>query len=686
MRTTDAIIVTMVIIGTILSSDLLAQQDSTGQNIFELSLNELMNVVVTPSKLPQFAGTVTQKIDVIDANEIATIVSGNRNVCELIGQLPGASVSVLSRNDANWGTYGGIGPKYSTYMLQGVPLDAFVDPMSLDPNILDHIEVQRGPASVFYPNYLSQDFAGNQSPLAGTINLILKGKVEKPKTTLQTSFGSYNTLNSQFFHEQNVGLLNYFLGSTYEMSDYTDYGSQGSWLNMKKDPGYSKTKLYGGLTLFIDEEEQQKFTLFCQETWHSGDIGRIYQGFDHQYQTINTGYDIAFNDRLSLQSHFGLRSYDRSWQSSNYGAIDTLTANNGVKQLIIPIDISFSWRHGEANLLSIGGDYQGAKYQTWVDPLAGYRTYGNKASAFQGGIYAEEQWRPDTQLTLRGGLRFSHIKNTIELVNANAPGINADSWDKLLWSIGLRYSFSKTVAIYANTGSSFATPALKSTGGTIPLSDFGVIGRDGQLPNPGLKPESGTSIDGGSDLRLPYSISAGVRVFYTIIRDAIVDNVVSLNPSQSQSINTGNSRSVGGEIEISQRISDRLSWFANGTYMKTSIKNEIDADQNDTEIPFSPNLVGNLGMHLHSSTGFSFTTSLNYNGGFYDGTSKSGRHRFKPGILLNAYLAQQLAKAESYSVEGFAQFYNITNNKYEMPWQFENPGFSCMVGIKVSFQ
>jgi len=134
-------------------------------------------VVVTGSKMPQLIGNVTQKIDIIDSKEIGNLVSGNRNVSEALMYKPGASVSALSRNDANWGTYGGIGPKYSTFMLQGLPIDAFVDPMALDLNAIDHIEVQRGPASVLYPNYLSQDFAGNQSPLAGTVNLILKDRI-----------------------------------------------------------------------------------------------------------------------------------------------------------------------------------------------------------------------------------------------------------------------------------------------------------------------------------------------------------------------------------------------------------------------------------------------------------------------------------------------------------------------------
>ncbi len=662
-----------------------AQQQEDEPDLFNLSLEELMNVVVTPAKFPQFRGNVTQKIDVIAASEIESSVSGNRNICEAIAMLPGASVTVLSRNDANWGTYGGIGPKYSTYMLQGLPLDAFVDPMSLDLNAIDHIEVQRGPASVFYPNYLSQDFAGSQSPLAGTINLILKQKIEKDRTLFQTSYGSYHSLNGQVFHQNRIGRLNYFCGSTYEMSDYTDYGINGSWLNMNKDPEYKKTKVYGGMTLFAKKNEDQKFTIFFHETWHEGDSGRIYQGFNHQYGTVNIGYDMAFSERIRMQSHLGVRRYDRSWQESTIGEHDSLKSENGVNQVIVPVDLSISWQHGKSHWLSVGADYQGATYCTWSDPLVGHRIFGNKSSALQSGLYAQEEWRPNSRLTFRGGLRHAYVQNRIALIGGSAPDRSRESWSKILWSIGARYAWTSRIALYANAGSSFATPGLKSIGGTISINDWGVAGHDGQLPNPNLKPESGVGVDAGMDFTLASGFKVGVRGFYTRIRNAIVDIVVSRNPSQAQSINTGYSSSSGSEIEVSQRVNESLSWFANGTVLLTDIRNDLDADQNQVEIPFSPQFVANLGVSWQTSFGLMLVPALNYNDGFYDGTSRTGRAFFKPGFVLNLYAVQLIAKSDSYRVEWFAQLYNITGNDFEMPWQFKNPGFSGMAGIKVVF-
>lgn len=683
------ILVVQLLLGCSVFSSILAQDTLTNKKVidlFELNLDTLSNVIITPSKLPQQSGDVTQKVDVVDAKSIETIVFGNRNACEAISKLPGSSVSVLSRNDANWGTYGGIGPKYNTYMLNGLPIDAFIDPMSLDLNVIDHIEVQRGAASVMYPNYLSQDFAGNQSPLAGTVNFVLKDKITQSKSMAQTSLGFYNTLNGQFFHQNQIGQLNYFCGTSFEKSNYTNYGSDGSWLNIKKNPEYKKTKLYAGLTLFIDKAEKQKFTIFYQKTFHTGDVGRVYRAFDNLYSTFNAGYNVTMRENIQLQSHLGIRSYDRTWQESNFGVIDTLKSNNNVNQIIIPADISLTWIQSKKGVLSLGADYQGASYSTWSDPLVAYHIYGNKSTAIQQGIYAQEEFNPFAGLKFRAGVRYAYIKNNVEIVNSASPGDNSVAWKKLLWSAGMRYSVNDKFAFYANGGNSFAIPGIKSSCGTISLSDYGVVGKNGQLPNPSLKPETGLGFDAGIEGMLPTHIKVSVRVFSIQLQDAIVDNIVSHNPSQTQSINAGSSLSNGGELELNQRFNARFSWFSNITFMSTNITNDVDSTQTNIEIPFSPNCIVNLGLHYFTLFGFTFVPSLNYNSGYYDGIVKTDRKRFTPGIVLNAYLSQRIARNESYLVECFAQLYNITNNDYEMPWQFKNPGFSCMAGIKVTFK
>lgn len=640
-------------------------------------------VVISSSKYLRSAGNITQKIDVIREVEIRSSFTGNNNIAEILMKKPGASVSALSRNDANWGTYGGIGPKYSTYMLSGMPVDAFIDPMSLDLAVVDRIEIQRGPASVLYPNYLSQDFAGNQSPLAGTVNLLLKERVEQPETRFAASYGSYNTLNAQVFHQGRVENLHFFGGMNYEMSDYTNYGTENSWLNMQDDPQYQKIKGFAGVAWYYGDHEQHKLQVFVNSTGHNGDAGRVYRGFSHHYTTLQANQTTELKENLHLNAGFGIRVYDRSWQESQFNGIDSLLSNNGVNQLIVPADLNLTLAHGSGHLLTLGADYQGATYDTWSNPLKGYSQYGNKSTALQAGLYLQEELRFKA-LTARAGIRYNYVGNTIELINGGAPGQPEKDWQRLLWSAGVKYNLSPSLSVFANAGNSYLTPGLKSVGGTISLSDQGVIGRNGQLPNPDLKPESGIGLDAGLNGRFGKNISVSARAFSLVIEDAIVENVVSENPSQTQSVNVGKSTSSGVEVEINHKPGHNFSWFANYTYMKTNVSNPVDEDQDGAAVPFAPEHVANAGVSLMTSFGLQVDPYLNYNGGYYDSSSKSGRRQFKPGTLINLYAAQNLASKEHYNLKVFLQLYNLTDNRYEMPWQFRNTGFAITTGIRLT--
>jgi hypothetical protein len=102
-------------------------------------------------------------------------------------------------------------------------------------------------------------------------------------------------------------------------------------------------------------------------------------------------------------------------------------------------------------------------------------------------------------------------------------------------------------------------------------------------------------------------------------------------------------------------------------------------------VPFAASNIGNAGINLSTLSGLNISTFLNYNSGFYDSSDETSRSYFEPGVLLNLNISQELAEGESYRVECFGQFYNLTNNKYEMPWQFQNTGFSFMAGLRASF-
>ncbi len=650
---------------------------------------DLNEVIVTASKTLQSAGNVTQKIDVIRSSELENLITGNRNLAEAIQYLPGNAVSVLSRNDANWGTYGGLGPKYSTYMLQGLPIDAFVDPMAVELLAVDRIEVQRGPASVLYTNYLSQDFAGNQCPLTGTVNLVLKEKIDTTRTMIGLSGGSYNTLNGNIYHQNHFGRLHIIAGGSYEKSDYTNYGSEGSWLNMIDNPQYTKGKLFLGLNYFMDKDERHKISVFANGTMHRGDVGRPNRGYDHQYKLMNFAYSFKLNDVATLKAKVGYRNYDRSWQEDHYGnqtlALDEqlqLASDNGVKQSIVPADFVFTLKHRENSTLTLGIDYQTAKYETWGQTAGLVKTTANYASAHQTGIYAQEELRFGS-LIVRGGARFNSIAYHINKLGGDVPGNNTQSWNSFLWNAGIKYVSKIGLNPFVNIGTSFMTPGLKSIGGTINIEDFGVAGKNGQLPNPELKPESGLGMDAGFDFRFSSFGSVSVRAFQSVVDDAIIDNVVSQNPSQTQSVNAGKTTSKGLELSIKYKLSKRLDMFANYTALDTKITNKIDTIQDGARIPFVPDNVANLGLTLHLPYRVQAAAYVHFSGKMYDSSNKADRQEFDAHEIVSMHFSKDVQLGKNRNLSLFLNLYNITNNKYLMPWQFQDPGFSFMAGVNI---
>ncbi len=641
----------------------------------------LPEVIVTDTKIAQPQSQVTQKVETFYSDEFDNQTNYNRNISELLKYSAGQFVNPLSRNDANWGSFGGLGPKYNGFLLDGLPIDSFVDAMSLDPWAFERVELYKGPASVMYSNYLSMDFAGNEAPLAGITNFILKDKIDSATSRILLGYGSYNTFNARFFTQNHKGNFNYFLGANYEKSDYTNYGTNPSWLNFTKDPEYQKTKLYGKLTYLFDRDDH-KLSLFMHHTRHSGDAGRPNRDFNHNYDTINAIYSNQITNDLNLQVKTGYRNYDRRWAEDNFPNL-ALREHDGVEQNIFPSDVTLNYKHLGNSVLTFGADSQVATYKTYAE-VNGVKTTNNDTNAWSTGVFLQEKLVID-KLVLRAGGRFNHTQHSYDLISGATPGLKEQSWDKLLWSVGARYNVTPRFAVYANSGSSFVAPSAKSVGGTLNAADAGVIGKNGQLPNPGLKPESGIGSDLGIDLQPLDSMKVGIRGFYNYLEDAIVDNAVSQNPSQSKSVNAGKAHSYGVEVTVEQAVADYLQWFANLTYTATKVKNSLDKDQDGADLSFVPDFVANVGITAKLPLDFKVSPYVQMVGNYYDSTSKSGRKKFGPYQVVNLKLDKSILTTADYTITAAIDLNNLFNKKYEMPWQFQDPGFNAFGTLELKF-
>ncbi|WP_005034003.1 TonB-dependent receptor plug domain-containing protein [Holophaga foetida] len=653
-----------------------------GTFVETLSLDQLAEVIVTDTKSAQRQESVTQKVLIVYSEAFDQSTASNRNLAELVKYQPGQFVNVLSRNDANWGSFGGLGPKYNTYLLDGLPMDSFMDAMSLDPWAFDRIEVQQGPAAVMYSNYLSMDFAGNESPLAGTTHFVLKERIDGPLTRIQASGGSYATMGGKIYHQDQKGAFSYLAGASHEQSNYTNYGTTPSWLNILEDPRYKKSKVYGKVTYALGEADH-RLSIFLHHTAHTGQVGRPNRDFQHLYDTLNLTYSRPIRESIHLQAKAGYRGYDRNWSEDNYPTNLERKERDRVKQRIVPADVTLTWKHWGESLLSVGADAQFATYTSYSD-ASGSTRISNDARAQSLGVFLQEKlvsWK----WVWRAGARFNRTSHHYDWIGGTRPEVSRKAWNRSLWSAGTRFNATPVFSFFGNISSSFLAPSAKSVGGTLQEGDVGQPGKDGQLPNRNLSPEKGIGMDLGMNVQPGHALTLSLRGFFTRVNDAIVDNVVSSTPSQTRSVNAGRASSLGLELSAEQVVSDKCIWFSNLTLTRSELRNAVDLDQDGADTPFAPRYVANLGLTLGLPKGLTVSPCLQSFGRYFDSSSKSSRAAFGNDQILNIKAQASLYRSSSHALSCALDLNNVLDRKIRMPWQFQDPGFNATFHIHLSF-
>lgn len=636
------------------------------------SLEQLANMVVTDTKVPQAPDSVTQKIVVLHHDEFERQPVVNRNLAELVRYTSGQFVNVLSRNDANWGSYGGLGPKYNSYLLDGIPIDSFSDAMSIDSAAIERIEIHKGPASVLYSNYLTMDFSGNETPLAGTTNFVLKNRVDTPLTRIGLGLGSWNTQAGRAYHQDSAGNLSYIVSAGYERSDYTQYGNRDSWLQTVGAPDYEKTRVFGNLHYAFDRLDHT-LSLFVHHAGQDGTMGRPNRDYQHRYDTLNLAYNNRFADDWTLQFKLGERRYDRGFANDNFPTSLAFLRYETTRQVIRPMDLSLSYLHGGDSVLTFGADRQQVHYWTTNRSAAGALVRENDARSVSSGVFVQEKvhWNG---WVLRAGLRRNTVDHEYALLGGGIPAVGSKSWQKNLWSLGLRYNVAPGLALYGNVGSSFMVPAAKQIGGTVTAP-----GASGELANPGLRPESGRGRDFGIDWQPMPVVNVGVRAFFNTIQDAIVTGVV--NATQTRSENAGSAQARGLEFDLRYVPNAELALFANLTRTLSRVDNPSSADIDRTEVPFSPRAIANIGLSGSLPGQWTISPYFQWVGRYFDSNSRSGRLAFGKYGVLNLRLQRPLAAG----IELFADLNNLGNRHYRMPFDFRDPGSNAFGGVNVSF-
>lgn len=639
-------------------------------------------IVITASRLPEDVRLATQKITIIGDDKIAGTPSPNENISDLIRYQPGVAANVYARTTPNYGSYGGMGPNYNIYLLDGLGIDAFIDLMTLDSAAVERIEVFKGPGSVLYSNYMDQ-YMGAQSAFAGVTNVVLRDRITAPMTRFSFSGGSYDTRTYRVYHQSSSGGFNYFFGGMNEQSRYTDFTTGDPRTTMIDNPQYEKNRLYGRVGYLFSSRHH--LSLFAIHGQMNGNNGR--PNIDYLYNTdlANLDYYNAVSDNITIQAKAGYRHINLLDGFDNYiisGGDMNLAWRAEVIQDIAPSDLSLGITHLGESLLTIGVDNQYAAYRTYIEmPL---KIKQNDMIANNTGTYIQERLVLD-RLILRAGGRFNCTRHNYDMIEGRKPADIPDtrSWKSLVWSAGARLNLPDRYTIFVNGGNSFIVPMAFSIMGNLNRTDAGVPGKNGFLPNPGLSPESGNSFDAGLEKNFYDFLHISARGFYARVHDVIIDRLLRYDPVQYQSINAGTMTVSGGEFETRITLLSGVDIFGNYTVQRNNIKNPYDDDADNVRAVAVPENLANFGVSADMPMDFSAAIYGHYSGPFYDSLSRSQRRELPSYFVMNARVQKALTVESASAVNVSVDLINITNKKYKMNNLLRDPGFAFNARVEL---
>ena len=296
----------------------------------------------------------------------------------------------------------------------------------------------------------------------------------------------------------------------------------------------------------------------------------------------------------------------------------------------------------------------------------------NRAKAFAYGEHQKEQNRPAFFTSLRSNW-FANGK-TETLLSFRQEFFDGNAVNPLP-SISVSYSLNKVVKLRSQASATFRIPTLNDL--------YWIPGG-----NPNLKPESGSSYEGGVDIHAVNKkyLNTDVSISYFSTK---VENWILWVPTATfwSPLNVNTVQSRGGELNIKSiaSVSKELSLeFTSHWQVVNSIilNNEMHPESVGKRLIYVPNVNSNTNLSVLYGT-FSLSLIHSYSGLRYVTTDNSD---FLPAFnLFHISMAKELSFSEHHA-RAFFQLNNISNTTYHVVVRRPMPLRSWMAGISFEFK
>lgn len=593
----------------------------------------------------------------IEADEIRR--ESADSLAEILRGLPGFAVNDVGFGaDIHTGTfYRGASINQSVFLLNGRPIGTNVntyhggtDLNSIPTGAIERVELSSGTAATLY---------GSES-VGGVVNVVTKKGTGIPQFNGFAQLGSFSSSNYRGSYSGSLGAVDY-LFSYQRFKAENDYrvpvgaanrGADGRLFNGDS----TQDNYYGNLSLDLNDRN----SLSLDVSTVTSRRGLLYFGFPLQrdrldHDTVNLGLtwkalvgngeDSTLNTTLSFnQDYF-----------STYGPTQAVFFRRGIlNSRSFNARVEHDWQTSKTNNLRWGFDLQNSQLNgeafSTLPRLAQLNGEFDR-DRFQAALFALNTWQITNNFQAELGLRQNFTSEFGSYLNP---------------SVGARWALSPNLALRGSWVSVHRNPGLDQ------LYAFDTV--HNWLPNPDLKPETGSSWTTGFDVQLAKSFTAQVTYFGSRLNDRI-----SVQSGRWANIGVVNTNGI--EAALRWQVSSQWSTFANYTYTDAKIGSGVERGLQLSTVPFS---VARFGIG-YASNGWEVNLYANYFSGarraLFTLASDSPRD-FSPS-WFSFDLGLRIPVTRGLGLTVFLE--NLADRSYEKANRIYQPGLTYRVGLVSDF-
>jgi outer membrane receptor for ferrienterochelin and colicin len=404
------------VVSTLLSAMTLPAGENPSDNLFEMSLEELMNVpVVSASRIPTETKYLSAATTVITAEDIH--YSGATSIPEILQFAPGMDVRRLDRNRYIVGVRGLFGTfsDRTLVLIDGRPATnpAFGtthwETLPVLMEDIARIEIVRGPVGA----------AWGANAFTGVINIITKKPQDTPGGLISTTINEYGDTYTSLRYGQTQGKWSWKASAGYDNTEDSDAAGAGRYIS--GTPALNSLMGFDSFTArdwgrFWKSDLQGEYRANDQTRWSFGAAHTSGQQGDYEFLGVFPRRDMLseytrlfarMDHQIDKDTNFHVQWF------GNYMDYHYKVFTDRLTYLQNDLEVQLTFKPADDHTASVGGNIRWDHITQHNDSSLNVLDFDkNKYDEYWAGLFLIDRWTVTQRLTLEGQLRLDDYSET----------------------------------------------------------------------------------------------------------------------------------------------------------------------------------------------------------------------------------------------------------------------------------